>query len=125
MKAVAVQEALLTIGVVVISSILIATQIPSMASDIQEILSKESVKEKSQDIADLLVISTSAPNEIKLVYSFPVEKSYDVFIKDGYVNVSSDEEWAISKTIVLPKEFAKTNARILTITKTISGIEVE
>ena len=124
MKASAVQEAILTIGMVVIGGILMATQIPGMINDIQSISSKESVIEKSKEVANLLSIATASPDEIKLVYSFPTEKSYDISIENGYVNVSSGDDWAASGTLAQLK-FSKTNAQTLTIIKTIDGMKVE
>lgn len=121
MKAIAVTEAILTVGMVVITSIMIATQIPGMINDIKQVLSKESVGEKSQELANLLSIATSSPNEIKMIYALSSEKSYDISINNGYVNVSSDSEWATAKTLVLI-DFSKPNVQTLTITKTSDGV---
>ncbi len=121
MKALAVTEAILTVGMIVISATLLATQIPSMVNDMKAVMSKESVVEKSKELANLLSIATALPGEIKLIYSFPSEKVYDVTIKDGYVNVSSGESWATAKTLV-GLDFRKDNAQTLTITKTYQDV---
>lgn len=124
MKAIAVQEAILTVGMIVISATLLATQIPSMVNDIQSSLSKESVKGKANDIANLLSIATASPAELRLTYSFPAEKSYNVVVKNGYVTVSSGGDSFSVKTLVY-LEFSKDNVQTLTIIKTLDGVRVE
>ena len=124
MKAMAVQEAILTVGMIVISATLLATQIPSMVNDIQSSLSKESVKGKANDIANLLGIAAASPDELRVTYSFPAEKSYNVVVKNGYVAVSSGEDMFAVKTLVY-LEFSKNNVQTLTIIKTLDGVRVE
>ena len=125
-KAIAVQEAILTVGIAVIGITLLATQVPSMISDIQESLSRESVNEIANELASLLSIITSAPNDATLTYSFPTGKSYDVIINDGDVTVSSGSDKATAATFVYNLEFSKTNVQLLTITKTTEGaVEVK
>lgn len=118
--ATAVQEAILTVGMVVISVTLLATQVPAMVDQIQEALSDESVKEKANELANQLS-SISSSNEAKLTYSFPSGKSYDVYIKDGYANVTSGSDSAKAKTLV-QIEFVKRDVKTLTITKDVTGV---
>lgn len=133
MKSVAVQEAILTIGMALIGGIMIATQVPAMTNDIQSLLSKESTIEQSKTLANLLSIATASPNEIKFVFSFPIEKSYNVSIKNGYVNVSSENSFAAVKTLAYNIECnkdtftdcAKSNVQKITIIKNPDGITVE
>jgi len=121
MKGIAVHEVILTIGIVVISATLLATQVPAMVDDIQASLSKESVKERARELANLLSIVTASPGEAKLTHSFPAGKSYSVVIKDGYVDVSSGSDRAAAKTLAFIPEFRKDNVQALTITKASDG----
>ena len=100
-----VTEVFLAIGMLVISVTFIATQVPAMINDIQDVLSKESVIEKSKEVANLLTIATAAPNEITLIYSFPSSRTYDLVIKDGYVNLTSGNDSAVAKTLVRTDRF--------------------
>ena len=125
MKAVAVQEAILTVGMIIISATLLATQIPSMANDIQSSLSKESVKGKANDIANLLSIAIASPSELRLTYSFPAVKSYSLVVKDGYVTVSSGADSSLPVKTLVHLEFSKNDVQTLTIIKTPGGVRIE
>lgn len=125
MKGIAVHEAILTIGMIVISGTLLATQIPAMANDIKASLSKESVIEKSKELANLLSLVTASPDNFELVYHFPEGKVYEVNVKNGYVNVSTTEEWAVSKTLASSLEFSKKDVRTLKISSIGGIVKVE
>lgn len=98
MKGNAVTNAITIVGIGVIGALMFA-QVPDMMENIKSVLSKTSAIVKSAELADMLILSTSSPGDIKISYKLPPEVSYTVFIKNGIVNVSTEKEWASSKTI--------------------------
>lgn len=123
--AIAVHEAIITVGIVVIGATLLATQVPAMVNGIQDSLSKEAVKEKANELASLLSIASASPGELVITYSLHDEKDYDIAISEGYVTVTSGSDSARAKTLV-QFEFQKPNAKSVTITKSSDGVvEVE
>lgn len=98
MKGNVVTNAITIIGIGVIGALMF-TRVPGMIDDIKIVLSKTSVIGKAAEVADLLTLSKSSPDEIKITYKFPEETSYTLSVKDGYVNVSTEKDWAISKTL--------------------------
>lgn len=114
-KSQAVTEALIYVGMIAIG-VLMFVQIPKMVDDIKAVTSSESVVEQSKAIANLLSLVYAAPNDIKIPYDFPAGVSYSISVRNGYVNVSTSNEWAVAKTLS-SIEFPKANMQHLTITK--------
>ncbi len=98
MKGNVVTNAITIIGIGVIGALMF-TRVPGMIDDIKIVLSKTSVIGKAAEVADLLTLGKSSPDEIKITYKFPEEISYTLSVKDGYVNVSTENDWARSKTL--------------------------
>lgn len=98
MKGNVVTNTVTIVGIFAIGALMF-TKVPGMVDDIQTVLSKTSVIEKAAEISDMLTLSSSSPGDIKIVYTLvPKDIPYTVFIKDGYVNVSTGDEWAVSRT---------------------------
>ena len=98
LKGDAVTNTITIVGIAVIGALMF-TKVPGVIDDIKIVLSKTSVIGKAAEIADLLTLSMTSPGDIKITYSLPEEVTYKVSVKDGYVNVSTDTEWAVSKTL--------------------------
>ncbi len=98
LKGSAVTSTITIIGFAVIGALTVS-RIPGMIEDIQLVLSKTSVIEKAAEVADLMSIANS--DDVKISYRFPEEVNYKLSASGGYVNVSTEEEWAISKTTSL------------------------
>lgn len=98
LKGNAVINTITIIGIGAIGALMFS-QVPGMMDDIKFILSKTSVIGKAAEIADRLTLVGASPSDIKIIYNLPEDVTYTVFIKDGYVNVSTDENWAVSKTL--------------------------
>ncbi|MBI2005161.1 MAG: hypothetical protein HYS80_00150 [Candidatus Aenigmarchaeota archaeon] len=122
LKGSAATNALTIVGVGLVSVIMFA-QVPDMVKDIRLVLSKDSVIAKSAEIADLLTRTASVPGDIKITHKLSDEVSYTISIKNGYVNISTENDWAVSKTFS-NVEFESENVKSLLITKT-SIIKVE
>ncbi len=120
MKGNVVTNTLTIVGVMAISVLMFA-RVPGIIDDMKIVMSKESVIAESTEIANLLSLSKSAPNDMVIKYKLPEGNSYKLYVKDGYVNVSTSTDWAVSKTLYAGS-FEKENVKEIIIKK--DGVEL-
>lgn len=120
-KASAITDSVTIVGIIAISALMFA-KVPGMVDDIKEILSKESVRAKSVEIANLLTLTSSSPNDIEIIYKLPSKIPYVVTVRDGNVTVEAGGDRAVAKTLSKIK-FGPEFSHSLSITKT--GIRSE
>ena len=116
LKGNAVTNAIAIIGIGVIGALMF-TRVPGMIDDIKIVLSKTSVIGKAAEIADSLTLATSAPDDIKITYALPEDVTYTLSVKNGYVNLTTQGQFATSKTLS-NIEFGPDVVKSIVITKT-------
>lgn len=98
MKAAIVTDAITVVGMIAIGALMFA-QVPGMADDIRDTLSKESVRAQAVEIANKLTLAGASPDDITVIHEMPSEVSYTVTVKDGYVTVENANDEAMAKTL--------------------------
>ncbi|MBI2084098.1 MAG: hypothetical protein HYT70_00585 [Candidatus Aenigmarchaeota archaeon] len=118
-KGVVVVDALVNVGFIAISVLLLATQLPAMSNDIRTVLDKESVNNQAKTVAGLLSIAYNSPGSITLSHEFPEGKDYKVTVKtSGYVEVCAENACSESKAFLrIDKEFSEEDIKFLVISK--------
>jgi len=90
MKAVAVTETLLIVGMIAASALMFV-KIPGEINDLKQLLALSSANAVAKDIAGLLTTTSISPHNITLFYSLPEEASYNVSFRNYTVYV--DASW--------------------------------
>jgi hypothetical protein len=90
MKAVAVTETLLIIGMIAVSAVMFV-KIPGEINDLKQLFAISSANAVAKDIAGLLTTAAISPHSMTLFYSFPEEAFYNVSFKNYTVYV--DASW--------------------------------
>lgn len=90
MKALAVTETVLIIGMVAVSAVTLL-QIPGEINDLKQLLALSSANSVAKDIAGLLTTTSIAPHNMTLFYSLPEGTSYNVSFKNYTVYI--DASW--------------------------------
>ena len=114
-KAVAVTDAIIVVGMVAISALMFA-QVPGMIDDIKVTLSKQSVRAQAVEIADKISLVSASPNDIEIIHNLPLGVSYTITVKDGYVTVETASDKAADRTIST-LTFGPDTVKSLSITK--------
>ena len=109
MKAIAVAEILLIIGMSAVSAVMF-TKIPGEINDLKQLLALSSANAVAKDIAGLLTTTAISPHNMTLFYSLPEEASYNVSFKNYTVYV--DASW--EKLVRVENSSAKSAVDITT-----------
>ena len=116
MKAVAVTETLLIIGMIAVSAVMLV-KIPGEINDLKQLPALSSANAVAKDIAGLLTTTAASPHNIVLFYSLPEEASYNVSFKNYTVYV--DASW--EKLVRVENSSAKS---VVNITAQFNGVKV-
>ena len=110
-------DAIATVGILAISFLMFG-QIPETVEDTKEMLSLESARAQSVEIANLLSLVHASPYDIEITHKLPSEVSYKLTVGDGYVTVEVQGLPPIKHKTLSTLTFGPEFVRTVSITKT-------